>query len=130
MSLAGPHGEAACRYCNTLVDLDENRRLVRHGRNEAFPSCLGSGTYAHTQQRENEELAFSSEPVMRYCPTCGQLVEIAAAGRHRSVWRYSYHKTLDLLPVPLENPWKDCPKSGHLVPRGQADSKWDGAPLD
>lgn len=64
MSLAGPYGEAACRYCNTLVDLREDRRLVRHNVGGNRARCRGSLSYAHTQkEKEVESLAFSSDPV-------------------------------------------------------------------
>lgn len=118
MSLAGPHGEAACRYCNTLVDLDENRRLVRHATRGTHLTCRGSSTYAHTQQRENEDLAFSAEPVTRHCPDCGQLVVVNTVGAyHYAGWRYSYHKLPQLRAAQSwGQPPSDCPQSGQPVP--------------
>lgn len=128
MSLAGPHGEAACRYCRHLVDLGEDRRLVVHSVGGNRARCIGSGTYAHTvTEKELPELAFHSEPVSRHCPDCGRLVVVNTIGAsHRAGWRYSYHRTPQLKADYLQ-PEQDCPQSGQLVehpkPLGQ-DRQW------
>lgn len=92
MSLAGPHGEAACRYCGHLVDLNADRKLTVHhvGLNRA--RCEGSATYAHTrQEKEFPELAFSSEPVVRRCPVCETDVQVTTIGQARTNWRFDAH---------------------------------------
>lgn len=116
MSLAGPHGEAACRYCNTLQDLREDRRLARHAAGPLRNVCKGTGTYAHTQTKEMESLAFSPEPLTRQCPGCSQTVEVSTVAQTRAGWRYSYHQVPYLKDA---HGWgeelRDCPGSGTLV---------------
>lgn len=120
MSLAGPYGEAACRYCHHLVDLGEDRKLIRHKRraNETG-HCAGSGTYAHTQQeKEVESLAFKSDPVERFCPHCGRRVVINTVSRSRAGWRYSYHRMPGSKLEQMTGPHVvDCPQGGQLVGR-------------
>lgn len=118
MSLAGPYGEAACRYCRQLQDLNEERRLVVHSVGGNRARCQGSGTYAHSaEEREMPELAFHSDPVQRHCPHCGQLVVINTIGASsRSGWRFQYHKLPQLKAAKSwGQPPSDCPESGHLV---------------
>lgn len=118
MSLAGPFGEAACRYCRTLVDLNEDRRLIIHSVGGNRARCAGSLSYAHTvEQKEMPELAFHSDPVARHCPHCGQLVVINTIGAStRSGWRFQWHK-LPQLKAALSwgQPPSDCSGSGQLL---------------
>lgn len=86
---AGPHGEAACRFCNTLQDLTEERRLVAH--NDHARRCVGSGTYGHTQNRELEELTFSSEPVIHHCPVCDRSIPVRTVGNSPGGYRLEAH---------------------------------------
>lgn len=117
MSLAGPHGEAACRYCNTLQDLDETGRFRYHNTRGNRSACVGSKRWPEPGPKELESLAFNADPVQRHCPTCGQLVVINTMGAtHRSGWRYQYHKAPQLRAAKSwGQPPSDCPQSGQLV---------------
>lgn len=117
MSLAGPYGEAACRYCNTLQDCRPDGKLVIHNvpPSRGARACPGSGEWMGGAPKEVESLAFRSEPVTRHCPGCGQLVTVNTIGAsHRSGWRYQYHKMSPLKADYLQ-PEQDCPQSGQLV---------------
>lgn len=115
MSLAGPHGEAACIVCHTLVDLDVTGRLAAH-------RCPGGGAFPANLPRELDSLAFSSEPVERFCPHCNQRVVINTVSQSRSGWRYSYHRAPHLkAALSWEKGLGDCPGSWQLVGYGKED---------
>lgn len=121
MSLAGPHGEAACKHCGTLQDLDHEGRFRYHNTHGGKSACVGSKRWPEATPKELETLAFSSEPLTRQCPDCGRRVQIQTVGLLRSGWRYIYHNT---------TPTGDgCSRSGMLVGYSKEDGVLAGSDL-
>lgn len=123
MSLAGPYGEAACKWCSTLQDLDPFGFFVWHNvpRHTPGPAeCPGSRQAPEIMPKELEALAFSSESVIRQCPSCKQDVTVTTIGQARALWRFDSHYRSGIKWCAGSGALIDCkPDEGETVEPGE-----------